>query len=145
MLQIRAFDGKSATTGFRRDRAGHRKRRLRAVNRGVVLVALCAFLVVIGGVFHAARDAWAADSELIGPLGPQPSWIDRPPARPVAPRPWEAAIRVSTYSVANTVNKNLFTAIPIVSWQGLGPDVDITLYHNSANVGSGDRCGLGEG
>ena len=135
----------SGSKRFSRVESWHRKRRLRAVARGVVLAAFCAFLVVIGGVFHAARDAGAADSKLIGPLGPEPPWICRPPAQPGAPRPWEAPIQVSTYSVANAVNRNLFTAIPIVSWQGVGPDVNITLYHNSANVGSGIDHGLGEG
>jgi len=53
-------------------------------------------------------------------------------------RPWEVDIPVSTYSRVNTRNGNLFTAIPIVSWSGRGPDMNMMLYHNSANVGVTD-------
>ena len=69
----------------------------------------------------------------MGPVFPDPCM---PPALPGAARPWEASIDVSTYSSVNAVNRNVFTAIPIVSWSGLGPDIEFTLYHNSGAVGS---------
>ncbi len=58
-----------------------------------------------------------------------------PLPKPGPARPWESQIQVSTYSAANTAHRNLFTAIPIVSWSGTGPDMNMMLYHNAANVG----------
>jgi len=60
-------------------------------------------------------------------------------------RPWEVDIPVSTYSRVNTRNGNLFTAIPIVSWSGVGPDMNMMLYHNSANVGVTDTYATATG
>ncbi len=57
-----------------------------------------------------------------------------PSPQPGAARPWEVGIDVSTYSEVNTRNGNLFTAIPVVSWSGIGPDMSMSLYHNSAAV-----------
>ena len=31
---------------------------------------------------------------------------------------------------------NLLTAVPIVGWSGLGPDMNMVLYHNSASTNS---------
>lgn len=45
------------------------------------------------------------------------------------PFPWEAGVRVSTYSTVNLFNGNLVTDIPIVDWPGFGPDMDFRLYH----------------
>jgi len=59
------------------------------------------------------------------------------PPEPGPGRSWEVDIPVSTYSRVNTRHGNLFTAIPIVSWSGRGPDMNMMLYHNSANAISG--------
>ena len=56
-----------------------------------------------------------------------------PAIQPGPARPWHAEVQVSTYSSVNTFNGNMFTAIPIVSWSGVGPDMNMMLYHNSAN------------
>jgi YD repeat-containing protein len=66
-------------------------------------------------------------------IGYEDTCTDPPPA-PGPARPWEVDIGVSTYSSANTRSGNLFTAIPIIGWSGRGPDMDMVLYHNSANV-----------
>ncbi len=57
-------------------------------------------------------------------------------AQPGAPRQWESAIPVSTYCTANAINRNLHCEVPIIGWNGVGPDVAISLYHNSASVSS---------
>ncbi len=44
---------------------------------------------------------------------------------------------VATYSTANVRNGNLLTAVPVVSWSGVGPDMNFALVHNSAHVTSG--------
>jgi len=51
-------------------------------------------------------------------------------------RAWEADVGVSPYSRVNTRTRNLFTAIPLAHVPMRGPDADIVLYHNSANVGA---------
>jgi len=56
------------------------------------------------------------------------------PPEPGPARSWEASIRVSTYSSVNTRNRNLFTVIPILGFGGIGPDMNLALYHNSANT-----------
>jgi hypothetical protein len=58
-----------------------------------------------------------------------------PLPQPGPARPWEAEIAVSTYARVNMRNGNVFTAIPVVSWSGIGPDMNMMLYHNSAAVG----------
>ena len=58
---------------------------------------------------------------------------DPPPLKPGAPLPWHGGVQVSTYSNVNTFNGNMFTAIPVVSWSGRGPDMNFALFHNSAN------------
>ncbi len=63
--------------------------------------------------------------------------------RPGPARPWEADIAVSTYSRVNTHHGNLFTAIPIVGWSGIGPDMNMMLFHNSANVSDQELERLG--
>ncbi len=57
-----------------------------------------------------------------------------PPPQPGPARSWEVGIDASTYSEVNTHHGNLFTAIPVVSWSGIGPDMNMVLYHNSAAV-----------
>ncbi len=65
-------------------------------------------------------------------------WCGAGPGPVAGPgKPWEAQVSVSTYSSVNTHNGNLLTAIPIVSWSGLGPEMNVMLYHNSANASSG--------
>ncbi|MCH9035188.1 MAG: RHS repeat protein, partial [Planctomycetes bacterium] len=41
---------------------------------------------------------------------------------------------VSPYSTVNALNRNVLTVIPIVGWTGVGPDMEMNLYHNSATV-----------
>ena len=110
--------------------------------RAVGLIALVGAGVVIYSLFFTGREG--AETDAAQPVvPPEQNIFARPPARPGAPRPWEAGIDVATYCTANAVNRNLFTAIPLVSWGGVGPDVSLTLYHNSASVDSG--CDLTRG
>jgi RHS repeat-associated protein len=51
-----------------------------------------------------------------------------------APFPWEAGLQVSTYSSVNLFNGNLLTRITLTSWTGIGPDIDLALYHSSGAV-----------
>ena len=62
--------------------------------------------------------------ECAGAVTPEPGFA----------RPQEAAVKVSTYSWVNTRHRNVITAIPIIGWSGLGPDMDMAIYHNSALV-----------
>ena len=55
------------------------------------------------------------------------------PVVPGGPRHWEEGIDVASYSTVNVLNGNVLTTFPIVSWNGLGPDVQFNLYHNSAD------------
>ena len=48
-----------------------------------------------------------------------------------APRAWGAGMGVSPYSTVNLRNGNVLTAIPLVSWDPVGPAVQFALYHNS--------------
>ncbi|MHC4697710.1 MAG: RHS repeat domain-containing protein, partial [Planctomycetota bacterium] len=137
----------SCRGGIRSGGTRHQTQRLRAAVQNVALLPLCLSFVMVGDTFsRKGRDLGdAALRRSIGPDAPEPPWICRPPAQPGPPRPWEAGIDVSTYCVANAVNRNLFTAIPIVSWSGVGPDMSVTLYHNSAAVDPYDSSGLGPG
>ena len=56
-----------------------------------------------------------------------------PAMKPGPARPWHTDVQVSTYSHVDLFHGNMFTAIPIVSWSGTGPDMNFMLYHNSAN------------
>jgi len=87
---------------------------------------------------------------------PRPALAVPDPCYPPSPQPgpartWEVGIDVSTYSEVNTRNGNLFTAIPVVSWSGIGPDMSMSLYHNSAAVADDNQFydavgfSLGEG
>ncbi|MBU0639258.1 MAG: RHS repeat protein, partial [Planctomycetes bacterium] len=53
------------------------------------------------------------------------------------PRPWEAGLQVSPYSVVNLFNGNLITAINITQCDPVGPPLEFTLYHNSAAAAEG--------
>jgi len=53
------------------------------------------------------------------------------------PRPWEAGIQVSPFSVVNLFNGNLATVVPLVGYDPVGPAVQFTLYHNSASAAGG--------
>jgi hypothetical protein len=56
-----------------------------------------------------------------------------PSMQPGAPRPWQSEVKVSTYSSVNTFHGNMLTTVPLFSWSGRGPDMNMALYHNSAN------------
>ncbi len=103
---------------------------LRKMGRVVPVVLICGVLVASGWVLYGAfaNNPPPAHSHSV------------PPPEPGYPRSWEAAIPVSTYSVANARNGNLITTIPIIGWSGKGPDMQMALYHNSANVDAGDLC-----
>ena len=53
------------------------------------------------------------------------------PMEPGAPPAWGAGLAVSPFSTVNLMTGNLLTAIPIVSWDSVGPPVEFVLYHNS--------------
>lgn len=44
----------------------------------------------------------------------------------------EAGMQISTYSSVNLRNGNTVTQIPIVGWSGVGPNMDLRLFHNSS-------------
>ncbi|MCH8147932.1 MAG: RHS repeat protein [Planctomycetes bacterium] len=73
------------------------------------------------------------DDPTAGGPGPGPS-TEIPDAQPGAPRPWEVGLTVSPYSTVNVLNRNVLTVMPIVGWTGVGPDMQMNLYHNSATV-----------
>ena len=114
----------------KRNPGKHVASRGRRIARSVPVVLLCSVLLLIGSSIYLVRGA---------PPGfcPPTSRIwTCPLPEPGFPRPWEVGIGVSTYSTANTANGNLITAIPIIGWSGVGPDIEMVLYHNSANVNS---------
>jgi hypothetical protein len=121
--QVNAFPHSPPTQGRARSR---RRTSWRLARAGVIvfgagtLAALAVFLFTSTG----GKEAFAVPPTCTPTLLPQPG-----PARP-----WEAQVNVSTYSSVNTRNGNVFTAIPIVSWSGRGPDMNMMLYHNSAAV-----------
>lgn len=104
-------------------KSGARHRRLA---RSLVVVPAVGLLIV-GGIIIAItgeptqRVFGVPFCVMVGPI-PGPA------------RSWEADVPVSTYSAVNARHGNLFTSIPIVSWSGVGPDMDMRLYHNSALV-----------
>ena len=117
-----------------------RRRRFRAAIRGGVILAVAGALALVGALMYtAAGDPIVVppgDPEAMGPVDPP---VENPICRPLAqagpPRPWEAGIPVATYCTANALNRNLFTAIPLFHWSGVGPDMVMNLYHNSARIG----------
>ena len=138
-----------------RSHRSHAKSR-RAARVRVGLVLACALGVLLAGVavFHElvpwrpASDGVAEavpaidDPDITGPEEedptgggpPNPGGTDIPDAQPGAPRPWEMGLRVSPYSTVNLLNRNVLTVLPIVSWTGIGPAMEMHLYHNSATV-----------
>ena len=56
---------------------------------------------------------------------------------------WGMSRVVSPFSAVNLQNGNLLTAIPLVSWSPVGPPIDFTLYHNSAEHGTGADTATG--
>lgn len=46
------------------------------------------------------------------------------------PRRWEAGMQVSPYSTVNLRTGRMITTLPIVGWEGRGPSVSFSLYHN---------------
>jgi hypothetical protein len=48
-----------------------------------------------------------------------------------APRSWESGVGLNPHQVENLLNGNVLTSVPITGWQGFGPGVGMTLYHNS--------------
>ncbi len=82
------------------------------------------------GLTVSGDDAWSKDDpppEVMAAIAAAPE--------PGEPRSWEGGLQMATYSAVNLRNGNCLTAIPIVSWSGRGPTLDMTLYHNSATVG----------
>jgi hypothetical protein len=71
----------------------------------------------LNSVFRGLRKLWSSGSaaSVSGAAGG-------------APKPWQAADPAGPFSVVNLANGNLFTAVPIVSWEG----VVFALFHNSA-------------
>lgn len=57
----------------------------------------------------------------------------RPAVKAGAPRVWEGSMAVNPYSVVNLYDGNVFTVLPIVGWSGVGPDVQFSFYHNTAD------------
>ncbi len=59
--------------------------------------------------------------------------LELAPVVPGAPHAWEGGIQVGPYSTANLANGNVLSVMPIIGWDGLGPDISFNLYHNSAD------------
>jgi YD repeat-containing protein len=49
------------------------------------------------------------------------------------PESWERGVQVAPYTTANLQNGNVLVQIPIVSWSGLGPAVDVSFFYNTAD------------
>lgn len=50
-----------------------------------------------------------------------------------AARRWEAGMAVTPFSQVNLDTGRVLTALPIVSWDGRGPSIYLTLYHNQTS------------
>ena len=138
----------------RSHRSETKSRRAARVRVGLVLA--CALGVLLAGVavFHEVLPLRPAsggvvvavpaidDPDITGPEEedpngggpPPPGGTDIPDAQPGAPRPWEMSLRASPYSTVNLLNRNVLTVLPIVSWTGIGPAMEMNLYHNSSSV-----------
>ena len=46
------------------------------------------------------------------------------------PRRWEAGMQVSPYSTVNLRTGRMVTTLPVVGWEGRGPSISFSLYHN---------------
>ena len=123
----------------------------RNAGRGMVFwKGLVVTLVVAAGavVFvRALADVPAAQVPLAGERGTAQAPPERPDDSLVelgAPRAWGAGVPVSPFSTVNLRNGNVLTALPLVSWDPIGPPVSFTLYHNSrARAGEPDHAAWG--
>ena len=50
------------------------------------------------------------------------------------PRRWEAGMQVSPYSTVNLRTGRMITTLPIVGWEGRGPSISFSLYHNMTSA-----------
>lgn len=62
-----------------------------------------------------------------------------------APRAWQAGWQVTPYSTVSLRHGNVFTVIPITSWSGRGPAIQMALFHNSKSPVSGLYVAPGSG
>lgn len=111
----------------------------RRIARGSIALA-CAIAMALAAVYLATPHTSQQAAAVPGSCENEPPWgvCAYPIALEPGPaRPWQGSVSVSTYSSVSTATGNVFTAIPIVGWSGVGPDMSMMLYHNSANAVSG--------
>ncbi len=100
--------------------------------RIVVCLACVALLGVTLLSLHALGPVLSVAEGQVGGGGDGPDVPIWPQAG--LPRPWEAGLQASPFSVVNLFNGNLITIIPLVAFDPVGPPVELTLYHNSASA-----------
>ena len=94
-------------------RSPARRRKARLLIRGAVSVVVVGVLLVVGGHFYAPDTVPVALGYKPPPWVPPDPLDCFPSVQPGAPRRWEASIQISTYSVANLLNRNVLTTIPL--------------------------------
>ena len=120
----------------RSHRYSARDRRAARVRISLVLACTLGVLLAWAGVWHEVLP-WKSASDGVALAIPAINYGSCfPAATPGYARRYETQINVSTYSAANAVTRNLMTVIPLVSWSGVGPDVSLSLYHNSGAIDS---------
>ena len=78
---------------------------------------------------------WNAAVGQVEPPGSEPQVRISPQAG--IPRPWEAGVSVSPWSVVNLYNGNVLTELTLTQFGPAGPAVRFTLFHNGAAANSG--------
>ena len=106
------------------------------MSRRIIVCLACVTLVGLTLVgLHAIGPALSTAEGQVGGRGSTP--VQRTSPEAGLPRPWEAGIQVSPFSVLNLFNGNLATVVPLVGYDPVGPPVQFTLYHNSASAAGG--------
>ena len=78
---------------------------------------------------------WNVAVGQVEPPGSEPQVRTSPQAG--IPRPWEAGVSVSPWSVVNLYNGNVLTELTLTQFGPAGPAVRFTLFHNGAAANSG--------
>jgi hypothetical protein len=50
-----------------------------------------------------------------------------------APRRWERGMAIGEYSTLNLRTGRLLTEIPLLGWEGRGPSIPFSLFHNQTS------------
>jgi YD repeat-containing protein len=86
---------------------------------------------LLGALFLTAPCPAMADDPPGGGGGGVPAVTRSPQAG--LPRPWEAGVSVSPWSVVNLYNGNILTELTLAEFGAAGPAVRFTLFHNGAS------------